>query len=160
MRTNPVFSTRQAIQELNTGEVLISPLDGKGSPSVVEWVMVIIPCSQMGPVSDGECSGLLSHPPLYGEYEEEVDRESAFEMPQQEMWVIIGQRSAPPTKGQQSGDDDELLGGLEDILSGSTGPRGGECDDIAQTAAESAVRQVTNQVVRGMLGNLLGGCKR
>ena len=65
-----------------------------------------------------------------------------------------------PAKGQQNGDDDGLLGGLKDILFGSTGPRGGKRDGIVQTAAKSAVRQVTNQIVRGMLGSLLGGRKR
>ncbi|VGF78194.1 helicase HerA-like domain-containing protein [Klebsiella pneumoniae] len=160
MRANPAFSTEQAIQELGTGEALISFLDEKGSPSVVERAMVIAPCSRMGPVSDDERNGLLNHSPLYGKYEEEVDRESAFEMLQQGVQVATGQQSAPPAKGQQSGDDDGLLGGLKDILFGSTGPRGGKRDGIVQTAAKSAVRQVTNQIVRGMLGSLLGGRKR
>ncbi|MCS6689010.1 DUF853 family protein [Klebsiella pneumoniae subsp. pneumoniae] len=160
MRANPAFSTEQAIQELGTGEALISFLDEKGSPSVVERAMVIAPCSRMGPVSDDERNGLLNHSPLYGKYEEEVDRESAFEMLQQGVQVATGQQSAPPAKGQQNGDDDGLLGGLKDILFGSTGPRGGKRDGIVQTAAKSAVRQVTNQIVRGMLGSLLGGRKR
>lgn len=85
--------------------------------------MVIAPCSRMGPVSDDERNGLLNHSPLYGKYEEEVDRESAFEMLQQGVQVATGQQSAPPAKGQQNGDDDGLLGGLKDILFGSTGPR-------------------------------------
>lgn len=160
MRANPAFSTEQAIQELGTGEALISFLDEKGSPSVVERALVIAPCSRMGPVSDDERNGLLNHSPLYGKYEEEVDRESAFEMLQQGVQVATGQQSAPPAKGQQNGDDDGLLGGLKDILFGSTGPRGGKRDGIVQTAAKSAVRQVTNQIVRGMLGSLLGGRKR
>lgn len=103
--------------------------------------MVIAPCSRMGPVSDDERNGLLNHSPLYGKYEEEVDRESAFEMLQQGVQVATGQQSAPPAKGQQNGDDDGLLGGLKDILFGSTGPRGGKRDGIVQTAAKSAVRQ-------------------
>jgi hypothetical protein len=123
MRANPAFSTEQAIQELGTGEALISFLDEKGSPSVVERAMVIAPCSRMGPVSDDERNGLLNHSPLYGKYEEEVDRESAFEMLQQGVQVTTEQQSAPPAKGQQSGDDDGLLGGLKDILFGSTTAR-------------------------------------
>lgn len=103
--------------------------------------MVIAPCSRMGPVSDDERNGLLNHSPLYGKYEEEVDRESAFEMLQQGVQVATGQQSAPPAKGQQNGDDDGLLGGLKDILFGSTGPRGGKRDGIVQTAAKSAVRR-------------------
>ncbi|HBR6622101.1 TPA: DUF853 family protein [Klebsiella pneumoniae] len=157
---NPADIPDAVLGQLGTGEALISFLDEKGSPSVVERAMVIAPCSRMGPVSDDERNSLLNHSPLYGKYEEEVDRESAFEMLQQGVQVATGQQSAPPAKGQQSGDDDGLLGGLKDILFGSTGPRGGKRDGIVQTAAKSAVRQVTNQIVRGMLGSLLGGRKR
>ena len=99
-------------------------------------------------------------PPPITRYDAMVDRESAFEMLQQGVQVATEQQSTPPAKGQQSGDDDGLLGGLKDILFGSTGPRGGKRDGIVQTAAKSAVRQVTNQIVRGMLGSLLGGRKR
>ncbi|HBM2964582.1 helicase HerA-like C-terminal domain-containing protein [Klebsiella michiganensis] len=160
MRANPAFSTEQAIQELGTGEALISFLDEKGSPSIVERAMVIAPCSRMGPVTDDERNGLLNHSALYGKYEEEIDRESAFEMLQQGVQSTTEQQQSPPAKGQQNGDDDGLLGGLKDILFGTTGPRGGKRDGIVQTAARSAVRQVTNQIVRGMLGSLLGGRKR
>ncbi len=55
--------------------------------------------------------------------------------------------------------DDGILGGLKDILFGTTGPRGGKKDGVVQTMAKSAARQVTNQIVRGMLGSLLGGEK-
>lgn len=56
--------------------------------------------------------------------------------------------------------DDGILGGLKDILFGTTGPRGGKKDGVVQTMAKSAARQVTNQIVRGMLGSLLGGEKK
>ncbi len=80
MRVNPAFDTETAIQALGTGEALISFLDAKGSPTVVERAMVIAPCSRMGPVTDDERNGLINHSPVYGKYEDEVDRESAFEM--------------------------------------------------------------------------------
>jgi DNA helicase HerA-like ATPase len=80
MRANPAFDTEAAIQALGTGEALISFLDAKGSPSVVERAMVIAPCSRMGPVTDDERNGLINNSPVYGKYEDEVDRESAFEM--------------------------------------------------------------------------------
>lgn len=80
MRPNPAFDTEKAIQELGTGEALISFLDAKGSPSVVERAMVIAPCSRMGPVTEDERNGLINHSPVYGKYEDDVDRESAYEM--------------------------------------------------------------------------------
>ena len=159
MRANPAFNTEQAIQELGTGEALISFLDAKGSPSIVERAMVIAPCSRMGPVTDDERNGLINNSPLYGKYEDEIDRQSAFEMLQKGVQNSAGQADAPPAKGQQSADDG-ILGGLKDIIFGTTGPRGGKHDGLVQTAAKSAVRQVTNQIVRGMLGSLLGGRRR
>ncbi|GDK42650.1 hypothetical protein BvCmsKSNP129_04273 [Escherichia coli] len=160
MRANPAFDTEKAIQELGTGEALISFLDVKGSPSVVERAMVIAPCSRMGPVTEDERNGLINHSPVYGKYEDEVDRESAYEMLQKGVQASIEQQNNPPAKGKEIAVDDGILGGLKDILFGTTGPRGGKKDGVVQTMAKSAARQVTNQIVRGMLGSLLGGRRR
>ncbi|HDR2819944.1 TPA: DUF853 domain-containing protein [Enterobacter bugandensis] len=160
MRANPAFDTEAAIQALGTGEALISFLDAKGSPSVVERAMVIAPCSRMGPVTDDERNSLINHSPVYGKYEDEVDRESAFEMLQKGVQATTESQDAPPAKGQSVAVDDGILGGLKDILFGTTGPRGGKRDGVVQTMAKSAARQVTNQIVRGMLGSLLGGRRR
>ncbi|MCT2768319.1 helicase HerA-like C-terminal domain-containing protein [Enterobacter cloacae] len=160
MRANPAFDTEVAIQALGTGEALISFLDAKGSPSIVERAMVIAPCSRMGPVTDDERNGLINHSPVYGKYEDEVDRESAFEMLQKGVQATTDSQDAPPARGQSVAVDDGILGGLKDILFGSTGPRGGKRDGVVQTMAKSAARQVTNQIVRGMLGSLLGGRRR
>ncbi|WP_112918501.1 helicase HerA-like C-terminal domain-containing protein [Escherichia coli] len=160
MRANPAFDTEKAIQELGTGEALISFLDAKGSPSVVERAMVLAPCSRMGPVTEDERNGLINHSPVYGKYEDEVDRESAYEMLQKGVQASTGQQNNPPAKGKEVAVDDGILGGLKDILFGTTGPRGGKKDGVVQTMAKSAARQVTNQIVRGMLGSLLGGRKR
>ncbi len=70
------------------------------------------------------------------------------------------QADAPPSKGSSVAVDDGILGGLKDILFGSTGPRGGKRDGVVQTVAKSAARQVTNQIIRGVLGSLLGGRRR
>ncbi|GJH97410.1 hypothetical protein ECZC10_52580 [Escherichia coli] len=156
MRANSVFDTEKAIQELGTGEALISFLDAKGSPSVVERAMVIAPCSRMGPVTEDERNGLINHSPVYGKYEDDVDRESAYEMLQKGFQASTEQQNNPPAKGKEVAVDDGILGGLKDILFGTTGPRGGKKDGVVQTMAKSAARQVTNQIVRGMLGSLLG----
>lgn len=160
MRANPGFDTESAIQALGTGEALISFLDAKGSPSVVERAMVIAPFSRMGPVTHDERNGLINHSPVYGKYEDEVDRESAFKMLQKGVQANTELQDAPSGKGAEAAVDDGILGGLKDILFGSTGPRGGKRDGVVQTMAKSAARQVTNQIVRGMLGSLLGGRRR
>lgn len=160
MRANPAFDTEKAIQELGTGEALVSFLDAKGSPSVVERAMVIAPCSRMGPVMDDERNGLINHSSLYGKYEEQVDRESAYERLQQGVQASTEQQNTPPANGKAIDVDGGILGGLKDILFGSTGPRGGKRDGVVQSVAKSAARQVTNQIIRGMLGSLMGGRKR
>ena len=160
MRANPAFDTEKAIQELGTGEALVSFLDAKGSPSVVERAMVIAPCSRMGPVTDDERNGLINHSSLYGKYEEDIDRESAYERLQQGVQASTEQQNTPPANGKAVDVDGGILGGLKDILFGSTGPRGGKRDGVVQSVAKSAARQVTNQIIRGMLGSLMGGRKR
>ena len=160
MRANPAFDTEKAIQELGTGEALVSFLDAKGSPSVVERAMVIAPCSRMGPVTDDERNGLINHSSLYGKYEEQVDRESAYERLQQGVQASTEQQNTPPANGKAIDVDGGILGGLKDILFGSTGPRGGKRDGVVHSVAKSAARQVTNQIIRGMLGSLMGGRKR
>ena len=99
MRVNPAFDTETAIQALGTGEALISFLDAKGSPTVVERAMVIAPCSRMGPVTDDERNGLINHSPVYGKYEDEVDRESAFEMLHKGVQATAESQDAPAAKG-------------------------------------------------------------
>lgn len=160
MRANPAFDTLSALQELGTGEALISFLDEKGSPGIVERAMVIAPGSRMGPLSADERNGLINHSPLYGKYDEALDRESAFEKLQKGVQAASEQAKAPAAKGDKVAVDSAILGGLKDILFGSTGPRGGKRDGMVQTMAKSATRQIANQLVRGVLGSLFGGRKR
>ncbi|WP_434747145.1 helicase HerA-like C-terminal domain-containing protein [Pantoea sp. Lu_F5_004] len=160
LRANPAFDSVEAIQALGTGEALISFLDAKGSPSVVERAMVIAPGSRMGPVTGDERNGLINHSPLYGKYDSEVDRESAFEKLQKGFQAASDQASAPPAKGDDVAVDNGILGGLKEILFGRTGPHGGKHDGVVQTMAKSATRQITNQIIRGVLGSLLGGRRR
>ncbi len=160
MRANPAFDTVAAIQELGTGEALISFLDEKGSPSMVQRASVIAPFSRMGPVTDDERNGLINHSPLSGKYEEAVDRESAYEMLSKGVQAASDKANAPPAKGQKVDVDDGILGGLKDILFGSTGPRGGKRDGVVQSVTKSAARQITHQIIRGVLGSIMGGRKR
>ena len=160
LRANPAFDAVAALQALGTGEALISFLDEKGSPSIVERAMVIAPGSRMGPLTQDERNVLINHSPLYGKYDDEVDRESAFERLQQGITAAPQQSAAPGVKGADVKVDSGILGGLKDILFGTTGPRGGQRDGVVQSVARSAARQVTSQIVRGMLGSLLGGRRR
>ncbi|MDR0806448.1 MAG: DUF853 domain-containing protein [Enterobacteriaceae bacterium] len=172
MRPNPAFNAEMAITELGVGEALISFLDEKGTPNIVQRGFIIAPNSRMGALTDSERNGLINHSPLYGRYEEMIDRESAYEKLTAGYTLEQGSSAekssaAPSTKDTSSqqkpgenSSDGGLLGSLNEILFGSTGPRGGKKDGLVQTAAKSMTRQVTNQIIRGILGGILGGRKR
>ena len=79
-RANPEFKTDEAIMNLETGEALVSFLDEKGAPSVVERAKVLFPLSQIGAVTDGQRNDIIKQSRIYGKYDTAVDRESAFEV--------------------------------------------------------------------------------
>ncbi len=79
-RTNPAFKTEDAILELETGEALVSVLDEKGAPTVVERAKILFPLSQIGAITEEQRADLIKKSRLYGRYEHAVDRESAFEV--------------------------------------------------------------------------------
>ena len=80
MRENPDFDTEEAIMNLGTGEALVSFLDEKGAPSVVEKAKVLFPLSQIGAITEGQRLDLIKGSAVYGKYDEMIDRESAFEV--------------------------------------------------------------------------------
>jgi hypothetical protein len=162
MRPNPKFDAAAAITELGTGEALVSFLDEKGRPAVVERAYVLPPASRLGPLTAEERAGLVRGSALYGRYEQVLDRESAYEKLRAGAAAASagaeeGAAAAQPAKADSGGG---LLGGLNEILFGSTGPRGGKRDGVVQTAAKSAARSVASglgrEIVRGVLGSLLG----
>jgi len=165
MRANPAFNTEQAIQELGTGEALISLLDEKGSPSIVQKCSVIAPGSRLGPVTPAEQDSLMKQSIFYGKYEKAIDRESAYEMLAQYAEQTAGKPEEKPagktgtikTSGMQKGAAEKSLSkDMKDFVFGSTGPRGGKRDGLVQMAAKSATRQVTTNIVRGLLGSMSG----
>ncbi len=79
-RPNPEFKTEEAITNLETGEALVSMLDEKGAPTMVERARILFPLSQIGAISDSERDNLIKSSFLYGRYDKAEDRESAFEM--------------------------------------------------------------------------------
>jgi len=161
MRANPKLDVQTAITELGVGEALVSFLDEKGRPSITERVYVLPPGSRIGPIDAAERKALIAGSLVAGAYEKAVDRESAYEK-LKERSEAAAETAAVATKEDASGGG--MMGGLKDILFGSTGPRGGKRDGLAEMAAKSAVRTVGSavgrEIVRGVLGGLLGGGRR
>jgi uncharacterized protein len=161
MRANPRLDVQTAITELGVGEALVSFLDEKGRPSVTERVFVLPPGSRIGPITPDERKALVAGSLVAGVYEKTVDKESAFEMLKGRAEAAADTAVAAGEKADAGGG---MMGGLKDILFGSTGPRGGKRDGLAEMAAKSAVRTVGSavgrEIVRGVLGSLLGGGRR
>ncbi len=153
MRPNPAFNAADAITELGVGEALISFLDEKGRPTIVERAFVIAPDSRLGPMVDAERKAAITGSVIYGHYEKAVDRESAYEMLRSQAAAREAEAPAKPSTGGSGG-------GLNDMLFGSTGPRGGQRDGLLQIAAKTVTRTIGSsigrQIVRGLLGSLLG----
>jgi DNA helicase HerA-like ATPase len=166
MRPNPKLDIERAILELGVGEALVSLLDAKGTPGVTERAYVLPPASQIGPIEPAERRGLVNRSLVAGVYEKALDRESAFEMlkarAESAPAPAPGTKGAPGTAAPAPGGGG-MLGGISDILFGSTGPRGGRREGVVEAAAKSAARSagsaVARQVLRGVLGSLLGGKK-
>ena len=169
MRQKPGLDIETAITELAVGEALVSFLDAKGRPSVTERVFVLPPGSQLGPITPEQRKALMAGSLVTGVYEKLVDRESAYEKLRGRAAEASEQASAPAgngkgAKGEAGDEGGGLLGGLNDVLFGSTGPRGGKREGLAQTMAKSAVRTmgttIGREILRGVLGSVFGGRKR
>ena len=78
-RPNPAFKTDEAIMNLETGEALVSFLDEKGAPAIVERAKILFPLSQIGAITEGQRLDIIKQSRIYGKYDTLVDRESAFE---------------------------------------------------------------------------------
>ncbi len=162
MRQKAGLDIERAITELAVGEALVSLLDPKGRPSETERVYVVPPGSQIGPIQPAQRQQLLAGSLVAGTYEKAVDRESAYE----KLQGRAEQAPAATSSGGGGATDAATgaLGGLNDILFGSTGPRGGRREGMVETLAKSAVRtigsSVGREIVRGVLGSLLGGKRR
>ena len=169
MRQKPGLDIETAITELAVGEALVSFLDAKGRPSVTERVFVLPPASQLGPITPQQRQALIAQSLVAGIYEKVVDRESAYEKLKGRTEEAAAQAPAATGAGKTAAGDNAndgggLLGGLNDVLFGSTGPRGGRRDGLAQTMAKSAVRTmgttIGREILRGVLGSVFGGRKR
>ncbi len=164
LRSNPAFDTRDAITELAVGEALVSCLDPKGTPTVVERAWIHPPASRLGPLLPGERATILASSLVKGHYEAVVDRESAYEKLKARATAAQPTEGAtPPVSGKSipAGPSPVANSPLSDLIFGSTGPRGGRREGMLESVAKSAARSIGSgmgrSILRGMLGSILGG---
>ncbi|MBU1362622.1 MAG: DUF853 domain-containing protein [Gammaproteobacteria bacterium] len=197
MRANPKFDAATVITELGVGEALVSFLDEKGRPTIVERGLIFPPASRLGPLTAEERQAIINASPMLATYGTTVDRESAYELLRGKPAAsqpAPGAIPAPPAGNGNLNDSDwgnsanqepvrrqpapqprqsapapqesgGIFGSLGEILTGSTGPRGGRREGVLESAAKSAARGVAGtvgrelgkQILRGVLGSILGG---
>jgi DNA helicase HerA-like ATPase len=172
LRANPKLNVEAAITELAVGEALVSLLDEKGRPAVVQRAFVVPPGTRIGPISAAERGKLIKSSAVAGVYDKAVDRESAYEKLTQR---VTEQAPATKTAGTTSKEEPRAAekpgagGGFLDtlggIFTGTRGPRGGRGREGAvEAATKSAARaigsQIGREIVRGVLGSILGSGRR
>jgi hypothetical protein len=167
MRDNPDIDEASAITELGVGEALVSCLDEKGRPGIVERAFIVPPGGQIGPIDTAMRARLMETSLVAGVYEKTVDRESAYELLKSRAAAVAaeappsaptkaaprGQAPAPEAAGAGGG----LGGMLGDLFGGGGSRREGVGEALAKSAARAIGGQVGRAIIRGVLGSLLGG---
>lgn len=166
-RPNPRFKTEDMITELGVGEALVSTLDDKGVPTMVERTFIRPPISQVGPCSPDARARVRSASPIGGRYDTAIDRESAFEILEKKAAALEAQQAqmeAPAPKGranEQQEDDGGGIGGFLGGIFGSTRGRSGRArQGLGETAVKTMVRQASSTVGRELMRGLLGSLRR
>ena len=174
MRDNDKLDEEKAITELGVGEALVSFLDEKGRPGIVERAFIVPPGGQIGHIAPAQRQQLMQSSLVAGVYEKAVDRESAYEVikawaaqaeaeqaqasAQKQAEAPARQTEAAAPAGASSGGLGGILG---DLLGGAAGAGGRRREGVVEALAKSAARSVGSQVgraiIRGVLGSLLGG---
>ena len=160
-RPNPAINTEQAITELGVGEALVSCLDERGTPQIVEKAFILPPQGQIGPISPEKRAGIIRTSLVAGQYERVVDRESAFEvltaqsarMEQEramQQQVQAQEKAAKAAEGSKRGKKDDGFG---------DGVLGSVARQTARSLSSTVGREIGRTLIRGVLGGIFGGRK-
>ena len=145
-RPNPAFNTEEAILSLETGEALISFLDEKGAPSVVERCKVLFPLSQIGAINDSQRQDIIKKSRIYGKYDKSIDRESAFEV----LLAQAEQQKIEEEKAKQEKEKEKEKAKQEkekEKKSSKQSTTGKILGNAANTAARTAAREITKSIL-------------
>jgi uncharacterized protein len=145
-RANPKLDVSEAITQLGVGEALVSTLQDKGAPSIVERTLICPPSSRIGPATAEERQVVMSRSPIAGRYDQPIDRESAYEVLQSR-----AKQAAPPDEGVAA-EPDERHG--ESSQHGGGRQRQSPMEAMITSAARSIGTQIGRQLLRGILGSL------
>lgn len=180
-RANPAFKTDEAIMNLETGEALVSFLDEKGAPTMVERAKILFPLSQIGAITEGQRMDIMKQSRIYGKYDNPVDRQSAFEvlLAQAEQTALAETEETEATEVEKQKEEKKkpgimskvwkavltaitstlatILGTyVSDKITGKkTKSRTSATGRVVKNATSAATRSVTRELTRDILGNLI-----
>ena len=183
-RANPDFKTDEAIMNLETGEALVSFLDPKGAPSIVERAKILFPLSQIGAVTEGQRLDIIKQSRIYGKYDTPVDRESAFEVlmaeadrqlaerEQQEAEIDIPKPAEGKAEKKKPGVMSKVMKAIitaitstlatilgtyvsDKVTGKKTKSKTSATGRVVKNATSAATRSVTRELTRDILGNLI-----
>ncbi|MBQ8452583.1 MAG: DUF853 family protein [Prevotella sp.] len=177
-RANPEFKTDEAIMNLETGEALVSFLDEKGAPAVVERAKILFPLSQIGAITEGQRLDLIKQSDLYGKYDTMVDRESAYEILCKEAKETQDEQEEKETKNAAKEEKKKpgimskvmkavitavtstvatVLGTMvsDKITGKKTKSSTSATGKVVKNATSAATRTITRELSRDILGNLI-----
>ncbi|UQD75546.1 DUF853 domain-containing protein [Bradyrhizobium japonicum] len=150
-RPNPKLDTAKVIMELGKGEALVSFLEGNGTPTMVERVMIRPPSARIGSITPEERKAIMDASPVKGKYDTPVDAESAYEMIQKRIAGTAATADAGAADGGGGGIFGQI-GSMVGTIFGTNVKRGRL--SAGQVIARDVTRSVTNQVIGGMAANL------
>jgi DNA helicase HerA-like ATPase len=146
-RPNPAFDTLKVLTELGIGEALVGTLEEKGTPAMVQRVAIAPPQSRIGPLTDAERAQIIRTSPLAGRYDKPIDRESAYER----LTGRTDEKMAPSETKAYAGSS---LGSMAGEILGNL------ASQTMKTVVRQAANQIGRELVRGLMGSLLGGKRR
>ena len=151
-RANPAFDTEKAIMELGVGEALVSTLDDKGQPTIVQRTLIHPPNSRVGPVTDAERKAIIAESPVAGVYDKRIERESASEILEKRAEDEAASQDSKPDVQKSGTTKDDSGGGMFGWILG-TGSR-------RLTTGQKVAREVTRRTgneIGAALGKSIGG---
>jgi DNA helicase HerA-like ATPase len=141
-RPNPKLNVESAITELGVGEGLVSFLDEKGTPAMVERALVAPPYSQIGPITPDQRSDIIRRSMMGGRYEKAIDRESAYERLRARAAAAAEQQAAPAPRKKAGRRSDSIL------------------ESFGKSAMRSVGSSLGREITRGVLGSIFGRSRR
>ena len=150
-RENPAFDSEEVITDLGTGEALVSTLDAKGAPGIVQRTLIRPPSSRLGPATDAERAAIMKESPVAAQYDEPIDRESAYE--------ILEKKEAAAAKAAEKAAKEEEKAKKEAAKKKSR-RRSSRRMTTTERAVNQATRTATRKVMDYVLRGLLGGRRR